>query len=134
MPGNEAALPTLASSISATPSPEQITARTSHGFEVRWYEYLGACVIVAAGEYDMGSITPLQKTLRTAAERYPKVILETSGVTFADSSFLDLLLLAHQMGTLRLVAPSAPVRRLCEITGVDSVLAIRQTVEDATAT
>ncbi|APY84567.1 anti-anti-sigma factor [Streptomyces alfalfae] len=133
MPGNEAALPTLASSTSATLAPEQITPRTSYGLEVRWYEYRGTCVIVAAGEYDMGSVTPLQEALHTAAKRYPKVVLETSGVTFADSSFLDLLLLTHQMGTLRLVAPSAQVRRLCELTGVDSVLVIRQTIEDATA-
>ncbi|MEV0125803.1 STAS domain-containing protein [Streptomyces sp. NPDC050703] len=133
MPGNEAAFPTLASSTRATPAPERIAARTSYGFEVRWYEYRGACVIVASGEYDMGSITALQKALHTAAKRYAKVVLDASGVAFADSSFLDLLLLTHQMGTLRLVAPSAQVRRLCEITGGDSVLAIRQTIEDATA-
>ncbi|WP_409240324.1 STAS domain-containing protein [Streptomyces sp. PA5.6] len=133
MPWNEAVLPASASSSSATLVPGQVTAHGSNGPQVRQYEYRGACVIVAAGEYDMGSITPLSEVLHTAAKQYPKVILDACDVTFADSTFLNLLLLTHQRGTLRLVAPSAQVRRVCEITGVDSVLDIRQTIEDAAA-
>ncbi|OKJ21754.1 anti-anti-sigma factor [Streptomyces sp. CB00316] len=103
----------------------------SYGPEVRQYEYRGAWVIVAAGAYDMGSITPLRQALHTAARQYPKVVLEASAVTFADSTFLNLLILTNEIGTLRVVAPSVQVRRLCEITGVDSVLEVRQTIEDA---
>ncbi|MBC3989424.1 STAS domain-containing protein [Streptomyces sp. AC563] len=81
----------------------------------------------------MGSIAALSEALHTAAKQYPKVILQASDITFADSTFLNLLLLTHQTGTLRLVAPSAQVRRLLEVTGVDSILDIRPTIEDATA-
>ncbi|GAA4668099.1 STAS domain-containing protein [Streptomyces youssoufiensis] len=133
MPWNEAALPARASSSSATLVPEQVTAHASYGPEVRQYEHRGACVIAAAGEYDMGSITALSEALHTAAKQYPRVVLQASDITFADSTFLNLLLVTHQTGTLRLVAPSAQVRRLLEVTGVDSILEIRQTIEDATA-
>ncbi|MFI7317092.1 STAS domain-containing protein [Streptomyces venezuelae] len=133
MPWNEAGLPASTSSSSAMLVPEQVTAHASDGPQVRQYEYRGACVIAAAGEYDMGSITPLSEVLHAAAKQYPKVILDASDVTFADSTFLNLIILIHQTGTLRLVAPSAQVRRVCEITGVDSVLEIRQTIEDAVA-
>nr|WP_202456243.1 STAS domain-containing protein [Streptomyces sp. SID335] len=124
---------TSASSAGATLAPGRVTAHASNGPQVRQYEYRGACVIAAAGEYDMGSIAPLREMLQATVKQYSKVIIEASDVTFADSTFLNLLLLTHQSGTLRLVAPSAQVRRLCEITGVDRVLDIRQTIEDAAA-
>ncbi|MEU0162272.1 STAS domain-containing protein [Streptomyces sp. NPDC006261] len=130
---NEAALSMCTSSASGTLTPERITGDTSYGPEIRQYEYRGARVIAAFGEYDLGSIAPLREALHTAARQYPKVVLEASAVTFADSTFLNLLILTHQMGTLRVVAPSAQVRRLCEITGVDTVLEIRRTIEEAAA-
>ncbi|MBT2381384.1 STAS domain-containing protein [Streptomyces sp. ISL-111] len=119
------------SSTGAMSPLESATVDASYGPEVRQYEYRGAWVIVAAGAYDMGSITPLRQALHTAARQYPKVVLEASAVTFADSTFLNLLILTNEIGTLRVVAPSVQVRRLCEITGVDSVLEVRQTIEDA---
>ncbi|MEU0308579.1 STAS domain-containing protein [Streptomyces cyaneofuscatus] len=131
---SEAALSTRTSSASGTLAPEGITVDASYGCEVRQYEYHGAWVIVAAGEYDMGSITPLREALNTAARQYLKVVLETSAVTFADSAFLNLLILTHrQTGRLRVVAPSAQVRRLFEISRLGSVLEIRQTIEEAAA-
>ncbi|MER6115877.1 STAS domain-containing protein [Streptomyces sp. NPDC001743] len=133
MPWNEAALSTCTSSFSGTPAPAQTTADASYTPEVRQYEYRGTWVIVAADEYDLGSITPLRQALHTAVRQYPKVVLDASAITFADSTFLNLLILAHRTGKLRLVAPSPQVRRLCEITGVDSVLEIRRTIEEAAA-
>ncbi|MFH9264865.1 MULTISPECIES: STAS domain-containing protein [unclassified Streptomyces] len=103
------------------------------GPKVRQYEYRGAWVVAAAGEYDLGSIAPLREALHTATRQYPKVVLEASAVTFADSAFLNLLILTHRTGRLRVAAPSARVRRLLEISRVDSVLEIRRTVEEAAA-
>ncbi|MEU2558233.1 STAS domain-containing protein [Streptomyces longispororuber] len=132
MPWDEAAtMPTLTSSATGTLASEQTAARTPSGPGVRQYEHGEAWVVVATGEYDMGSITPLREALHTAAKQYAKVVLDASAVTFADSTFLNVLLLTHQSGTLRVVAPSPQVRRICEITGVDSVLEIRRTVEEA---
>ncbi|MFJ3439141.1 STAS domain-containing protein [Streptomyces cyaneofuscatus] len=128
---NEAALSTRTNSASGTLAPEGITADASHGLAP--YEYRGAWVITASGECDLASVVPLREALRAAARKYPRVVLDASAVTFADSAFLNLLIHTHQTGTLRIVAPSAQVRRLFEITGVDSVLDIRQTIEEATA-
>ncbi|MER7625358.1 STAS domain-containing protein [Streptomyces sp. NPDC126503] len=94
-------------------------------------EWGGACVITARGDYDTDSITPLATALRNAITTYPKVVLDASGVTFADSAFLNLLVLTHRAGAFRLVSPSPQVRRICEITGLDTLLEIHPTVEDA---
>ncbi|MEU3838780.1 STAS domain-containing protein [Streptomyces sp. NPDC028635] len=130
---DEAVVPTVASSTSATLLPEQTTGSVSHGAGVLQCDQHGAWVIEAHGDYDMQSIKPLADALDAAAKKYPKVILDASQVTFADSTFLNLLILTHQATALRLVAPSAPVRRLCAITAVDTLLEIRDTIEDATA-
>ncbi|CAM5318631.1 STAS domain-containing protein [Streptomyces griseomycini] len=131
MPWDEAAMPTLMSNTGGKPPPEQATGPAPEGASVFQYERHGARVVVAQGSYDMHSITPLAEALRAAAGERPKVVLDASGVTFADSSFLNLLILTHRAGTLRLVAPSRQVRLLCEVTGVDAVLDIRETVDDA---
>ncbi|WP_432061023.1 STAS domain-containing protein [Streptomyces sp. S1] len=95
------------------------------------YEAHGAPVVVARGSYDMQTIAPLATALRAAAEGRPRVVLDVSAVTFADSSFLNLLILAHRTTDLRLAGPTTPVRRILELTGVDTVLKVRSTVEDA---
>lgn len=95
------------------------------------YEWRGAWVVAAHGSYDMDSIPPLADALGAAARKHPKVVLDTSGVVFADSSFLNLLILTHQAVTLRVVAPPRQLQRLFEITGADDVLEIRETVDDA---
>ncbi|WP_260606468.1 STAS domain-containing protein [Streptomyces sp. WAC08241] len=97
------------------------------------YEAHGARVVVASGDYDMQTIAPLAAALRAAAEEHPSVVLDVSGVTFADSAFLNLLILTHRTTDLRLAGPTAPVRRILELTGVDTVLKVRETVEDAAA-
>jgi anti-anti-sigma factor len=95
------------------------------------YEWRGAWVVAAHGSYDMHSIPPLADALGAAARKHRKVVLDASGVVFADSSFLNLLILTHQAGTLRVVAPPEQLQRLFEITGADNVLELRETVDDA---
>ncbi|WP_237518638.1 STAS domain-containing protein [Streptomyces sp. SID5910] len=97
------------------------------------YERCGAWVVGARGAYDMNSITPLAQALNTASKTYPRVILDASGVTFADSALLNLLILTHQAADLRLAAPTEQLVRLLELTGVDTVLKVRATVEEAAA-
>jgi anti-anti-sigma factor len=92
-----------------------------------------APVVVARGAYDMDSITPLADALDAAARKHGKVVLDASGVTFADSTFLNLLIRTHQATTLRLVAPTPQVRRLLEVTGADSVLDVHAALDDAIA-
>ncbi|MEU6669691.1 STAS domain-containing protein [Streptomyces sp. NPDC046727] len=103
------------------------------GAAVIQYEWRGAWVVAAHGSYDMHSIQPLADALNAAARKHPKVILDASGVDFADSTFLKLLILTHQTGTLRVAAPPEQLQRLFAITGADTVLEIRETVYAAAA-
>jgi anti-anti-sigma factor len=124
-------MPTLMSNTGGKPSPGQTAEPAWEGASVLQYERHGAWVVAAYGSYDMDSIRPLADALESAAQKHPKVILDASGVTFADSTFLNLLIRIHQTGTLRVVAPSQQLQRLCEITGVDAILEMRGTVDDA---
>jgi anti-anti-sigma factor len=124
-------MPTPMTNTGGKSLPERVTRHASEGPAVHQYEWRGAWVVVADGAYDMHSITPLADALKAAAREHPKVVLDASGVTFADSMLLNLLILTHQAGTLRVVAPSPQLQRLCEITGVDGILQIRGTVDDA---
>jgi len=96
-------------------------------------EQHGAWVVAASGSCDLESISRLEEALTTAAWSHPKVVLDASGITFADSSLLNLLILTHRAGTLRVAAPQPQLQRLLEVTGLDAVLHVRATVEEAAA-
>ncbi|MFF7445636.1 MULTISPECIES: STAS domain-containing protein [unclassified Streptomyces] len=97
------------------------------------YERDGAWVVVAHGSYDMDSLSPLAEALGTAAEKHARVVVDVAGITFADSTFLNLLLGLNRQTELRLVGPPPQLRRILELTGADTVLDVRATVEDAVA-
>ncbi|MEU3660321.1 STAS domain-containing protein [Streptomyces sp. NPDC032940] len=104
----------------------------SEGMVVQ-YERCGAWVVCARGAYDMNTITPLADALDTAVKQHPKVVLDASGITFGDSTLLNLLILTHQNADFRVAAPAQQLIRLLELTGVDAVLTVRATVEEAAA-
>ncbi|MFF7486901.1 STAS domain-containing protein [Streptomyces luteogriseus] len=131
MPWDEAGAPALTRDTSVELLPEKATEHAPQGAAVLQYTWLGAWVVVARGAYDMDSIPPLSDALRAAVREHPKVVLDASGITFADSTLLNLLILTHQTGTLRVVAPSPQLRRLCEITGVDGILEMRASLDEA---
>ncbi|NEA45444.1 STAS domain-containing protein [Streptomyces sp. SID10815] len=114
-------------------APDQTTASAVADGGVIQYEASGAWVVIAHGAYDMHSITPLASALDSAAGKHPKVVLDTSGVTFADSTLLNLLIRTHRAVTLRVAAPGPQLQRLLEITGVDTLLQTRATVAEAVA-
>ncbi|NEC66820.1 STAS domain-containing protein [Streptomyces sp. SID9727] len=93
----------------------------------------GVRVVAAHGSCDAQSIGRLEEALTTAAWTHAKVVLDVSGITFADSSLLNLLILTHRAGALRLAAPRPYLQRLLHITGLDAVLHVRATVEEAAA-
>ncbi|MFJ4322906.1 STAS domain-containing protein [Streptomyces tricolor] len=97
------------------------------------FAYGDAWVVSARGSYDMYSITPLAEALDTAAEAHRKVVLDASGITFGDSTLLNLLILTHHKADLRVAEPTQQVRRLLEITGADTLLKVRATVAEAAA-
>ncbi|MFI1753522.1 STAS domain-containing protein [Streptomyces sp. NPDC020571] len=98
---------------------------------VAQYECCGVCVVGARGPYDLNSITPLAEALDAAAKEHSKVVLDASGIAFADSALLNLLILTQRSVDLRVAAPTQQLRRLLDITGVDTHLKVRATVEEA---
>ncbi|MEU1046544.1 STAS domain-containing protein [Streptomyces sp. NPDC005897] len=96
--------------------------------EYAWHD---AWVVAARGSYDMSSVGPLAGALGVAAQEHPKVVLDASGITFADSSLLNLLILTRRAVDLRVAAPPQQMRRLLEITGVDAIIEMRATVDEA---
>ncbi|MFJ7151335.1 STAS domain-containing protein [Streptomyces sp. NPDC100445] len=105
--------------------------RAEQRVAVAQYAWRGVWTVVAHGPCDEQTVTPLAHALDTAAKNHATVVLDASGITFADSALLNLLILTHRATDLRVVAPGPQLRRLLEITGVDTVLRIRATVDDA---
>ncbi|MEU4034343.1 STAS domain-containing protein [Streptomyces collinus] len=121
----------------ARPTPgkpnEQVTGPASKAAAVLQYEWDAAWVIVAWGEYDAATIEPLAEALKVASTKYSKVVLDASQLTFADSTLLNLLLQVHAKTALRLAEPAPQLQRVLRLTGADSVLDVRDSVEDAAA-
>ncbi|WP_272263079.1 STAS domain-containing protein [Streptomyces xanthophaeus] len=60
---------------------------------------------------DLGTSHPLTEPLLAAAQAHPMVVVDASGVTFADSTFLNLLLRAHGLTELCVAAPPHLLQR-----------------------
>jgi anti-anti-sigma factor len=128
---DEAVTPALMNDTDGAPLPGQSTGHASEETGVQQYAWRDAWVIAPRGDFDLCSITPLADALADAIERHSKVVLDASDITFADSTLLNLLILTHQAGSLRVAAPSTQLQRLFKITGVDSYLYLRDTVDEA---
>ncbi|WP_329129514.1 STAS domain-containing protein [Streptomyces sp. NBC_01476] len=90
-------------------------------------------VIVPQGELDLDNLLPLTLQLERAALAGPAVVLDASGITFGDSSFLRVLLSVGRQTDLRIAAPRPVLERLIRIVGMDQVLKVYPTVEAAKA-
>ncbi|MFJ6749561.1 MULTISPECIES: STAS domain-containing protein [unclassified Streptomyces] len=91
-------------------------------------------MVAITGHLDLDNIAPLDTTLqRAAADGVARVVVDLSGVTFADSTTVNVLLQAHTaLGpALRLAAPSAFLERLFTLTGLDTVLPLHESVTKA---
>lgn len=79
----------------------------------------------------MENVTPLLAEIETVIAVHGRVVLDASGITFADSSFLRMVLAVHQRTDLRIAAPSHRVARLFDLAGVDTYLRIYPTLDTA---
>ncbi|MET8175007.1 STAS domain-containing protein [Streptomyces clavifer] len=93
----------------------------------------GHWVVRARGDLDCDSIDPLFIALWQAVAGHEVVVLDASAVTFADSSFLSLLIDVHQRTRLRLAAPRPALLRLLRTAGVDRVIRTYATLDEALA-
>jgi len=89
----------------------------------------GGTIVAISGEVDVCTEVPLQQALlRIIRERGARLMLDVSGVSFMDCAGLRALLATRRRaemrgGCMRLIATSAAVRRIIELTGTREALA-----------
>jgi anti-sigma B factor antagonist len=93
-------------------------------------------IVTVSGEIDLHTAPRLQGELTAVLDgRHPvRVVVDMSGVEFCDSTGIDVLLAAMKRarergGVLNLAGPRPAVRKILQVTGLDSVF----TVVDTTA-
>ena len=91
-------------------------------------------VVWASGDVDTNAAETFQDMMQSVMRRHsPSLLLDLSGVSFMDCAGLRALLAARRQaemrgGFLRLIAASAAVRRITELTGADEALAAERSV------
>lgn len=94
-------------------------------------------VIAATGEIDLHTAPRLQQELSDQLQDDPKqLIVDMSGVEFCDSTGVNVLLATMRRandegGSFCLVGPQPAVRKVLGITGLDTVFAVRDSVDEA---
>jgi len=105
-------------------------------FEVRVARCATATVLSVRGEVDLATAPALRSaiTLVTRTER-KLLVIDLMAVTFLSSAGLLVLVEAAEAGPpeVRVVAVGRATRRPIRVTGLDAVLAIRETLVDALA-
>ncbi|SED60813.1 Anti-anti-sigma regulatory factor (antagonist of anti-sigma factor) [Streptomyces sp. Ag109_O5-10] len=90
-------------------------------------------MVAVHGAFGYDSAPLLAAALQDAAITHKPVVVDAAGMTFADSTLLNVLLKYHRGHQLRMAGPAYQFRRVLELTGADQVLDIRHPVEDAVA-
>ena len=83
------------------------------------------------GEIDLYTVPKLQSELANvlAADDPIRLIVDLSGVDFCDSTGVNVLLAAHRQarekgGDLELAAPRPAVRKILQVTGLETVFTV----------
>lgn len=94
-------------------------------------------IVTASGEIDLYTAPRLQGELAAvlSADRRVQVVVDMSGVEFCDSTGMNVLLSAMKRarehgGGLNLAGPRPAVRKILQVTGLDSVFTV---IDDVTA-
>jgi stage II sporulation protein AA (anti-sigma F factor antagonist) len=96
----------------------------------------GIRVVSPTGEIDQQTSEPLRQALDATAPPGPRVVADMSGVSFMDSTGINILIAAHRDlaeagGWLRLAAPTGPVLHTIRLVGVDTVIDCHDTLRQA---
>lgn len=97
----------------------------------------GFVVVFVDGEIDVAVAGILAEELEASIDDCsPAMLVDLTNVTFMDSSALSTLIRVHKYagsrgGGIRLVGPNARVSRLLEITHLDHLLPVHDTIEAA---
>ena len=88
-------------------------------------------VLRLAGDLDVSHATELVRRIDDLTQMTfePRIVIETSQVTFIDSTGTQALILANRRcldagGSLVIRSPSRPVEQILRITGLDQVLTV----------
>lgn len=88
-------------------------------------------VVSVRGEIDLYTVPQLHGELSTAlaGDGPVRLIVDMSGVEFCDSTGMNVLLAAHrkareQGGDLELAGPRPTVRKILQVTGLESVFTV----------
>jgi anti-anti-sigma factor len=101
----------------------------------------GICVVKVVGEVDMSHENELRKELRRAAESDSRgILVDLTECEFIDSTGVRALLLSREaLGTegesvgVAVAASSEQILRILTVMGIDKVIPVRPTVEEAVA-
>jgi anti-sigma B factor antagonist len=94
-------------------------------------------VVVLAGEVDLYTAPRFKDVLLQAIDDGAlRVVVDLAGVTFIDSTALGVLVsggkrLNRRSGSLAIGCPDEKIRRILEITGLDTVFGVYPTREEA---
>jgi len=102
----------------------------------------GSAIVTLRGELDAHDAPRLREMFAGALERasaaggHPRLVLDLRAVDFLDSSALGAMVGALRRtreagGELAVVLPEGQARRIFEITGLEGVLDVRETREEA---
>jgi anti-sigma B factor antagonist len=100
---------------------------------------VGGCVVVTpAGALDVATSPQLDTLLHRALDDgAARLVLDLSQVDFVDSTALRVLVSIHKRlrdsGGFAIVCPHARIRRIFELTALDRVLILTDTVDEARA-
>jgi anti-sigma B factor antagonist len=100
----------------------------------------GASVVVVRGEHDLSTVDELRDSLNQALEG-PAMIVDLSETAFIDSAVLGVLIASHRAAVeagrhWALVigkGSGAAVRRILELTGLDVMMPLYNSTEEALA-
>jgi anti-sigma B factor antagonist len=96
----------------------------------------GAICLLVKGEVDLANASELQAHLNAVVRAEENLIVDMSNLRYLDSSGIKVLLEAHQQFTaikrrMVLAAAVVTVQKVLNITGIDQLISMFPTVEEA---
>ena len=94
-------------------------------------------VVTAVGEIDAATVSTVADAVADAfSDGYQQVLLDFAGVTFIDSTGLGMLVKSHRLAQasgarFAVVHPTPQTRKLIRVLGLDQVLTIHDSLEQA---
>ncbi|MFC4531000.1 STAS domain-containing protein [Sphaerisporangium dianthi] len=96
--------------------------------------HAGHAILTVVGEIDLYTAPRLQAEFSRLLETGPdRVVIDMSGVEFCDSTGMNVLLSAlkrmrERGGVLEVASPRPAVRKILQVTGLDSVFTVHDTI------